>query len=761
MFSIIICSISPERLLQVKKNIQETIGTEHEFIAIDNRETKWPIAKAYNEGAKRARYPYLFFVHEDVRFHSQDWGKVIAGKLEEPDCGVVGFAGCKVKLKAYSGWPQVPAFGCSFLYQKEPQKTNFAVFNVHLEHPFEEVVCLDGLGMFVSKAIWEKHPFDEKMLTGFHCYDLDFSMQIARTGKYKNYVCTTPAVLIEHFSLGNLDRAWMQETIRLHKEKWNAFLPLKTADVELGREDERKMDEKCFHVFVKRLLRSDYPDKWKILTEFLVHSFSWSHLGHCCSDLNAFFRHRKYTVGQNRRIIASSRWFDASWYVSQYPEASGVDAALHYLEKGWKAGYDPSREFSTGAYLAMNADVCASGMNPLLHYELRGRKKKRKKKRARYTLAEAAIWKLQEKDAADVEKLRSTGQRPVLLVSHELTLTGAPRALLYMAVKLKEKGFAPVVLSLKRGPMEAELKALGIPLFIAPLLYAQLRFKEQSALRFLAAFDRMLFNTLATIQLAEFLPPSPVQKILWLHEGTTSYANYGRYVELPMLFERFDRIYVVGKYAELFASRYIADKKKLDNLLYGLPDESRPVGAMESGEKMRFLLAGTISRRKGHKVLLRSLAFLPREVQDQIIIDVAGAPVERRIVKRLKRLRHSCIRYLGEMPHDKLLDFYRKADVILCPSLDDPMPIACTEGMMFSKPVITSDHTGTASFIEDGRNGFVIPADDPKALADAICQAVSRKNELPEIGKAARHIYEAFFTMEHFERKLDTIFSAC
>ena len=298
MFSIIICSISPERLLQVKKNIQETIGTEHEFIAIDNRETKWPIAKAYNEGAKRARYPYLFFVHEDVRFHSQDWGKVIAGKLEEPDCGVVG-----------------------------------SVFNVHLEHPFEEVVCLDGLGMFVSKAIWEKHPFDEKMLTGFHCYDLDFSMQIARTGKYKNYVCTTPAVLIEHFSLGNLDRAWMQETIRLHKEKWNAFLPLKTADVELGREDERKMDEKCFHVFVKRLLRSDYPEKWKILTEFLVHSFSWSHLGHCCSDLNAFFRHRKYTVGQNRRIIASSRWFDASWYVGQYPEASGVDAALHYLEK--------------------------------------------------------------------------------------------------------------------------------------------------------------------------------------------------------------------------------------------------------------------------------------------------------------------------------------------------------------------------------------------------------------------------------------------
>ena len=757
MFSIIICSISPERLIQVKKNIQDTIGTEHEFIALDNRETRWPIAKVYNEGARRAHYPYLFFVHEDVRFHSKDWGKVIADKLKEPDCGAIGFAGNKVKLKAYSGWPQVPEFGCSFLYQKEPQKTNFAVFNVHLEHPFEEVVCLDGLGIFVCKALWEKYPFDEKMLTGFHCYDLDFSMQIARTGKYKNYVCTTPAVLIEHFSLGNLDRVWIQETIRLHKEKWNAFLPLKTFDVELDRKTEKRMDEKYFHVFVKRLLRSDYPDKWKILSEFLVHSFSWKHLGHCCSDLNAFLKRRKYTVGRNRKVIASSRWFDAAWYVSQYPEASGMDPALHYLEKGWKAGYNPSLEFSTGAYLTMNPDVCVSGMNPLLHYELKGRRKKR----ARYTLAEAAGWKLQAEDATDVEKLRETGQRPILLISHELTLTGAPRALLHMAIKLKEKGFVPVVLSLKEGPMEAELKALGIPLFTMPLLYAQLRFKEEPALRFLAAFDTVLFNTLATLQLAAFLPPTPARKILWLHEGTTAYANYGRYLELPMLFERFDHIYAVGKYAESFATRYVAGKQKLDILLYGLPDESRPTDPMPTGEKVQFLLAGTISRRKGHKVLLRTLPYLPQEVRDRITIYVAGAPVERRTAKKLKRLRHSCIQYLGEVPHDKLLDFYRKADAILCPSLDDPMPIVCTEGMMFSKPVITSDHTGTASFIENGRNGFVIPADDPKALADAICQAVSRRNELPEIGKAARRIYDAYFTMEQFEQKLDAIFPGC
>ena len=44
--------------------------------AIDNREKQWPIARAYNEGASRAHYPFLFFVHEDVKFHSVGWGKL-------------------------------------------------------------------------------------------------------------------------------------------------------------------------------------------------------------------------------------------------------------------------------------------------------------------------------------------------------------------------------------------------------------------------------------------------------------------------------------------------------------------------------------------------------------------------------------------------------------------------------------------------------------------------------------------------------------
>ena len=106
MVSIIICSVSPLLLEDLKQNIAQTIGVEYEIIAIDNREKHWPIAKAYNYGAQQAKYPYLFFVHEDTRLLSDKWGEFIIPKLAEPECGVIGFVGDKARFSCCSGWYQ-------------------------------------------------------------------------------------------------------------------------------------------------------------------------------------------------------------------------------------------------------------------------------------------------------------------------------------------------------------------------------------------------------------------------------------------------------------------------------------------------------------------------------------------------------------------------------------------------------------------------------------------------------------------------------
>lgn len=284
MLSVIICSISPERLAVLESNLQETIGVDFEIIAIDNREKCWPIAKVYNYGARKAKYPYLFFVHEDVKLHSNDWGKVIVQKLSEPDCGVIGFAGSKVRLRCYAGWCQSNEHIVSYLYQGlDNGLTGFYIANAFLERPFEEVITLDGLGMFVRKDVWGRYPFDEDLLTGFHCYDIDFTLQIA-SARYKNYVCCSNKLLIEHFSLGNFNGEWYSTTIRMH-DKWNHLLPIKTNDAMITDKKQRRYEENFSYDFLKNILKSDcvYSDKRRVLCEFWRRPFSWKHFRHCVS----------------------------------------------------------------------------------------------------------------------------------------------------------------------------------------------------------------------------------------------------------------------------------------------------------------------------------------------------------------------------------------------------------------------------------------------------------------------------------------------
>ena len=76
-------------------------------------------------------------------------------------------------------------------------------------------------------------------------------------------------------------------------------------------------------------------------------------------------------------LIRSSGLFDADFYVGQGAACGNCDPLAHYLEIGWKHGLDPGGAFSTTGYLDAHPDVCAAGLNPLLHYMLHGRQERR------------------------------------------------------------------------------------------------------------------------------------------------------------------------------------------------------------------------------------------------------------------------------------------------------------------------------------------------------------------------------------------------
>lgn len=753
MFSIIICSISPERLSQLKANIQKTIGIEHEIIAFDNREKQYPIAKVYNEGARQARYPYLFFVHEDVLFHSENWGKVIAEKLKEPDCGAIGFAGSKIKPKIYSDWSYSSLYDCIAVYRQSEGGSILHASNVFLEHPFEEVITLDKIGIFVRKQLWEIYQFDEKHLTGFHGYDLDFSLQLAATHQFKNYVCTKILISVKQHPDDKFTRLWAEDIIRLHKQKWNAFLPLQIPGLYIPPKKEKKLTEKCFHYFVKSLMKSDYNHKWNILLSFFFYTLSWKHLSNSFANFAKYLRYLPHSFSRYCHLVKHSPFFDTNYYCNQCPEIreQGLNPIAHYLDYGWKEGKNPSAQFCNDAYLSAYSNTIPKSMSPLLHYLLKGRRKK-------FAICSVPTFEAGPISQEEIDKIRQEAQqrKTILFISHEQSQTGAPRALLQMAIVCQQLGAYPIVLAFRGGPISKEFEKHNIRVLVDPYIKARKFSPDSMAAHFIRTFDIIIFNTLETICLVEAFTKFNAKKIAWIHEGEMGYLSLGDWIDFASAFPLLDDIYVVGDYAKSFAANYLQDTSKLHILLYGIPDQSSEEKSPKahSDGKIHFLLGGTLSMRKGQLILLQALRLLPMETRKHIQIWIAGSCGERRVRKAIKHSHLKSIKYVGGLDHERFVELFHRTDILLCPSLDDPMPIVCTEAMIASKTMIVSDRTGTAKLLKNGESGYIIPANDAKALADAIQKAIENSSLLPQMGQAARRVYDENFTMKIFQENV-------
>lgn len=236
MISIVISTHKPEYLEAVKLSIAHTIGVEYEIISIENH-AQYSICEAYNIGENKAKFSYLCFVHEDVLFKTQDWGKKLISIMEEDkSIGLIGIAGTKFKSTYPTGsWGQ-----SSFLRKFKRGHIFVSSINSIEEHIefddskqpklLEEVVCVDGVFMFTKKEVYKSCKYDDNTFSNFHGYDLDFSLQVF----FQSYkVLIYRNIEIIHLSKGNYTPHFTLAN-RLIQKKWKSKLPVASRDLGLS-----------------------------------------------------------------------------------------------------------------------------------------------------------------------------------------------------------------------------------------------------------------------------------------------------------------------------------------------------------------------------------------------------------------------------------------------------------------------------------------------------------------------------------------------
>ncbi|MEA2375702.1 MAG: hypothetical protein QOD53_2165 [Thermoleophilaceae bacterium] len=94
----------------------------------------------------------------------------------------------------------------------------------------------------------------------------------------------------------------------------------------------------------------------------------------------------------------------------------------------------------------------------------------------------------------------------------------------------------------------------------------------------------------------------------------------------------------------------------------------------------------------------------------------------------------------GWRGHEDLPDGLNASDALVLASVHEQFGQVLVEAMACGLPVVAVDAHGPSTIVDDGETGWLVPADDEEALAEAIVELVTGDDERERRGKAA---YEA------------------
>lgn len=192
-------------------------------------------------------------------------------------------------------------------------------------------------------------------------------------------------------------------------------------------------------------------------------------------------------------------------------------------------------------------------------------------------------------------------------------------------------------------------------------------------------------------------------------------------------------------------------------------------GISADDHRTRILLAGRLTRIKGHLMIVEAARRMAEAGRDDFLILFAGDDQGRtgyaaEVQAAIDAAGLSgAIRIVGHC--DDMPAAYLLADLAILPTnVPESFGRAAVEPQAMGRTVIASNHGGVTETIVDGTTGWLAPVEDPGAWAAALGRAIdigpTRRREMGEVGRnRARQLYSADAmcaqTLAAYERVLE------
>lgn len=364
-----------------------------------------------------------------------------------------------------------------------------------------------------------------------------------------------------------------------------------------------------------------------------------------------------------------------------------------------------------------------------------------------------------------------TPVRPrVLILTVGFGVGGAEQLILETAPRLRETGFDVTVAALKgTGPIARDLEASGVRcVAFGGHGRADLRVLSR-LLRFLRAEPvEILHSHLFPANLAARLAgrAAGVPVIITAHHDTHVWGRLHHRVLERLTAGLSDRVVACS----LAVKQYVEER-------YGLPpgkvvtlrnaivvpalradDAARARLRADLGAGPGDRLIGTLGRleepKKGLSVFLRAASLVTRRCRTARFVLVGEGPA-RRELERLAASEGVADRTVFAGERRDVADLLSAFDLFVQPSRWEGFGLTVLEAMAAGRPVVASRVGGIPEIVRDGRDGFLVPPDDPARLADGIVKMLNDPDLATRLGRSGRERVEASFGIDGLVR--DTV----
>ena len=170
------------------------------------------------------------------------------------------------------------------------------------------------------------------------------------------------------------------------------------------------------------------------------------------------------------------------------------------------------------------------------------------------------------------------------------------------------------------------------------------------------------------------------------------------------------------------------------------------------------LCHGRLDPEKGQHVLIEAVAKLKGEKFKLVLVGGGAKEYTNHLKKLIQQyeLEHTVI-MTGFV--DSVIAYVAGGDIGVLPSIvAEGCSLAAQEHMAQGHPIVATNNGGQREYIVDGKNGLLVPPNNPDALADALRKLLRDPALRQQLGTQAKADYDDHLNYESYYKRMREIY---